>query len=74
MLFSIVAAQIYISTNSAREFPFLHTLFSIYCLQIFFFDVGHSDQGEVITHCKYTSFDLRCLSLLYRVKNIIKRK
>ena len=29
---SIVAISIYISTNSARGFPFLHTLSSIYCL------------------------------------------
>ena len=32
ILFSIVAASIYIPTNSVRGFPFLHTLFSIYCL------------------------------------------
>ena len=32
---SIVTASIYIPTNSAREFPFLHTLSSIYCLQTF---------------------------------------
>ena len=31
-LFSIVAVSIYIPTNSAREFPFLHILSSIYCL------------------------------------------
>ena len=29
MFFSIVAAPIYISTNSVRGFPFLHTLSSI---------------------------------------------
>ena len=29
---SIVAISIYIPTNSARVFPFLHTLSSIYCL------------------------------------------
>ena len=28
-LFSLVAAPIYIPTNSVRGFPFLHTLFSI---------------------------------------------
>ena len=27
-------------------------------IYLFIFDDGHSDQGEVITHCKYTSFDL----------------
>ena len=32
MLFSIVAVSIYIPPNSARAFPFLHTLSSIYCL------------------------------------------
>ena len=30
--FSIAAVSIYIPTNSARAFPFLHTLSSIYCL------------------------------------------
>ena len=29
---SIVAVSIYIPTSSARQFPFLHTLCSIYCL------------------------------------------
>ena len=29
---SIVVVSIYIPTNSARVFPFLHTLSSIYCL------------------------------------------
>ena len=29
---SIVAVSIYIPTNSARAFPFLHTVSSIYCL------------------------------------------
>ena len=32
ILFSIVAIPIYIPTNSARGFLFLHTLSSIYCL------------------------------------------
>ena len=32
MLFSIVAAPIYIPTNSVGGFPFLHTLSSFYCL------------------------------------------
>ena len=31
-LFSIVAELVCIPTNSVREFPFLHTLSSIYCL------------------------------------------
>ena len=29
---SIVAVSIYIPTDSARAFPFIHTLSSIYCL------------------------------------------
>ena len=44
---SLVAVTIYIPTNSARAFPFLHTLSSIYCLQIF--DDGHFDWCEVIS-------------------------
>ena len=39
-LSSIVAVSIYIPTNSARVFPFLHTLSRIYCK--LFYD-GHSD-------------------------------
>ena len=35
VLFSIVAAQICIPTNSAGGFPFLYTLSSIYCLLTF---------------------------------------
>ena len=54
ILFSKVAVPIYIPTNSRGGFPFLHTLSSNYCLQIFF-DYGHSDLCEVILHC---SFDL----------------
>ena len=52
---SIVAVSIYIPTNRAKRFPFLHTLYGIYCSQIFFFFDGHSDWCEVISHC---SFDL----------------
>ena len=32
ILSSIVAVSIYIPTNSARAFPFLHTFSNIYCL------------------------------------------
>ena len=32
VLFSIVVIPIYIPTNSVEGFPFLHTIFSIYCL------------------------------------------
>jgi len=49
---SIMAVSIYISTSNARQFTFVHTLSSIYCLH---FDDGHSDWCEVISHC---SFDL----------------
>ena len=35
MLFSIVAVPIYILTNSVGGLPFLYSLSSIYCLQIF---------------------------------------
>ena len=45
--------SIYIPINSARVFPFLHTLSSIYCFRLF--DDGHSEQCEVVSHC---SFDL----------------
>ena len=53
ILFSIVAVSIYIPTNSTGGFPLLHTLSSIIVWR--YFDVGHSDQCEVIPHC---SFDL----------------
>ena len=49
----LVAVPICIPTNSARGFPFLHTLSSIYCFRLF--DDGHSDWCELISHC---SFDL----------------
>ena len=35
VLFSIAAVRIYIPTNSVREFPFLHNISSICCLQNF---------------------------------------
>ena len=41
MLFSIVAALIYIPTNSVGGFPFLHTLSSIYHLQTFLLLFSH---------------------------------
>ena len=34
ILSSIVAVSVYIPTNSAKGFPFLHTLSSIYCLML----------------------------------------
>ena len=51
---SIVAVSIYIPTNNARGFSFLHALSGIY-LFVDFFDDGHSDWCEVIPNC---SFDL----------------
>ena len=53
ILFSIRAVSVYIPTNSARAFLFLHTLSIIYSLRLF--DNSHSDQCEVIPHC---GFDL----------------
>ena len=35
-----------IPTNIVRGFPFLHTLSSIYCLYIDFFDADHRRLGE----------------------------
>ena len=43
----------YISLHShqqCKRVPFLHSLVSIYCLQIFFYD-GHFDRCEMIPHC-----------------------
>ena len=51
ILFFIVAVSIYISTNCARGFSFLHILSSIYCFRVF--DDGHSDQCEVTLHCSF---------------------
>ena len=48
ILFSIVAAPIYIPTNSVPQFPFLHILICG------LFDNGHSDRCEVVAY----GFDL----------------
>ena len=45
--------SVYIPTNSARTFPFLHTLSSIYFCRLF--NDYHSDQCEMISH---RNFDL----------------
>ena len=50
---SIVAVSIYIPTNSARGFPFLHPSPAFIVCRLFY--DGHSDQCEVISHC---GFDL----------------
>ena len=51
ILSSIVAVSIYIPTNSARVFHFLHTLSSIIVCRLF--HEGHSDYCEVIPHCTF---------------------
>ena len=52
MLFSVMVVLIYIPTNRyIREFPFLHTVSSIYCLYVF--DDGHSDLFEVTSHYSF---------------------
>ena len=53
ILSSTVAVSIYIPTNGARGFPFLHTLCNIYCRRLF--DDGHSDWCEVISYCSFDS-------------------
>ena len=53
LLFSIVAVPIYSPINTIGGF-FFSTLSSAFIV-CRFFDVGHSDQCEVIPHC---SFDL----------------
>ena len=55
ILFSIVAVLIYIPINSARGFPLLYTLSSIYCVYFFFFLMMAILTCEMIPHC---SFDL----------------
>ena len=47
ILLSTVATPMYIPTNSAKVFPFFHTLTST-CLLIF--DDSHSDRCEMISH------------------------
>ena len=58
MLFSMVAVSIYIPTNSARGFPFLHILSSFYCR---FFDNGHSDR--YISSVQFSSVTQLCPTL-----------
>jgi len=53
MIFSIVAAPIYIPTSYVVGFPFLHTSLSFIVCRLF--SDGHSDPCEVVPHC---SFDL----------------
>ena len=51
ILFSVVAIPVYIPTNSAGGFPFLHTLFSISV----FIMIAILTGCEIVPHC---SFDL----------------
>ena len=60
MLFSTVAAPIYIPTNSAQVFPFLQILATSLVFSCLF-DNSHSDRLEVISHC---GFELLFLCLL----------
>ena len=51
ILFSILAAPIYISTNSVGRVPFsLHPPEFVICR---LFNDGHSDQCEVVPHCRF---------------------
>ena len=54
ILFSTVAAPIYIPTNSVGRFPFLH-IFSLTFVNYNLFDDSHSDKYEAVFH---TGFDL----------------
>ena len=54
----MVAVSIYIPTNSARGFPFLHILSSFYCR---FFDNGHSDR--YISSVQFSSVTQLCPTL-----------
>ena len=54
ILLSIVTVSVYILTNSARGFPFLHILSSVIVCRIF--DDGHSDWCEVISHCSFNLY------------------
>ena len=70
-MFSIMAVPIYINSNSVGGFPFLHTLSSIYSLQIF--NDGHSDWFEVISHCGfYLHFSNNFSHLMQRVDSLEK--
>ena len=53
VVFSIVAAPIYIPTNSAQGFHLCHILAST--CYLLFFDKSHPNRCEVISHC---GFDL----------------
>ena len=56
ILFSIVAVSIYIPTNSAQGFPFVHIVCNICCS--LYFDNSHSNRCEVIPHCGFIYISL----------------
>ena len=62
ILFSIVAAPIYIPTNSAQRISFLHIIANICVL----FDDSHSDWCEVVSHCGLflVFFGIGCLHIV----------
>ena len=57
ILFTAVAAQIYIPTNNVQGFQFLHILTNIYLLFCFVFHNDHPNRCEAIFH---DAFDLLC--------------
>ena len=59
LVFSVLAAQIYIPTSSVGGFPFLHTLSAFVICKLF--DDGYSDWCEMVPHC---SFDWHVNSIL----------
>lgn len=54
ILFFIVDVSTYIPTNNIRRFPFLHIFSNTYCFRSF--DDGHSDQCEMISHCRFNLY------------------
>ena len=54
IMFSIVTSPIYISTNSAHQFPFLYIVANTCCV----FDDNLSDRYEIVSYC---GFDLHIL-------------
>ena len=59
-MFSLMAVQVYISTNSVQEFSFLHVLANT-CYFVLFGD-SRSDMCEPISHCVF--FEI-CFCLIY---------